>query len=205
MLQKILLALLLVVTMMPAQSGKVTDQYLVSLPSGWMQVPADGMDLLTQDLKFTAVPHADQKFSYLYQRISRDSLFTLPYILVQVNDAPRMTAKELKSFGTKNFNLDPATNILWGLRDSTLEVIIPTSHGSINVFCYSSKRDYRANKEQFVEIIRSMRLQPPFVYQESVLRDLPLVDYIFRDYRVNGLLITLFIAMLIVARLRVKK
>jgi hypothetical protein len=205
MLRNCILLLCVFTSIVTAQSVKDARIYTVTVPAGWIQASTETVDFLAQDLHYTVLPHADQKHEFLYQRSSHDSLFTLPYILVNINDAPRLTARELKRFGTKNFNLDAETNVLWGLRDSALEVIIPTDHGSINVFCYSSKADYHSTREQLVQIVRSIRVHPSSEYKKSFFRDMPFVDYLFHDYHLNGILIALLIAALIVARARSKK
>jgi hypothetical protein len=200
-----LLVLILLSLVVLAQNVKQPPQFEVTLPAGWMQLSHETGDFLTQQLNYHTSTQPRQPYDYLYQRKSSDSLFTLPYVLVQVHAAPRLTVRELESFGKKNFLYDAQSHYLWGYRDSVIEVIIPTNDGTINLFCYSSKADFPLYKDQFVQILHAVRVQEPLMYRHNFFRDIPMMDHFFHNYNVNGFLILLVIVVLIIARVQSKK
>jgi hypothetical protein len=205
MIRKLLLSLCLLSSVAFTQGSHETSQYMVGLPDGWTQISRETADFLLTELNFPINPHSAQKYDYLYQHKLGDSLFTLPYILVQFNAGARIRSGELKNLGANTFQYDPETHYLWGFRDSTLEVIIPTEQGTINFFCYSSKAGFPTDKAQFVQIIRSVRVNPSIAYKKNILRDLGIISqYFYRDENIHFVLIVSIIA-LIVARFKTRK
>ena len=163
-----------------------------------MKVSKETVEFLVSEKIFPSKMPAYVNYDYLCQLKSNDTLFTFPYILIQINENERLTKSELKSYGSKYFKYDATMNYLWKYSDSTIEVIIPTEKGTINVFCYSSKNNYPIIKNDFDHIVNSIFIHPDIKYSSNFFYDIPILGNIIHSFdSTNILFLTIIIALLI--------
>jgi hypothetical protein len=171
-----------------------------------MEASKETVEFLVSEKILPSKMPAYENYDYLYQLKSNDTLFTLPYILIQINNDKRLTKSELKSYGSKYFKYDAATNYLWKYSDSTIEVIIPTEKGTINVFCYSSKNNYPVIKDNFEQIVNSIFIYPDIKYSSNFFYDIPILrDIIYSFNRMSIFFLIIIIVLLVTRRYKNKK
>ncbi|HVO74849.1 MAG TPA: hypothetical protein VMT35_12550 [Ignavibacteriaceae bacterium] len=204
--KKIILYLFLSVNFGICNNDYRKSEYEISLPEGWIEVSKETADFLIAEENFPSKTPAYEKYDYLYELKSNDTLFTFPYILIQINNSERLTKRELKNYGSKYFKYDAATNYLWKYGDSTLEVIIPTEKGTINIFCYSSKEKFQNSKEEFKDIVNSIFINPKIKYSSNFILEIPILKEIIYSFnKLNLFFLAVIIFLLSARRIKHKK
>ena len=206
MFKKFILFLFLLSNISICSIHKQEKQFEINLPNSWMKVSKETVDFLISEKILPSKMPAYENYDYLFQLKSDDTLFTLPYILLQINENKRLTKSELKSYDSKYFNYDATTNYLWKYGDSTIQVIIPTEEGTINVFCYSSKSKYPIFKKDFEHIINSIFIYPDIKYSSNFFYDIPILgDIIYSFNSTNIFFLTLIIILIVTRKYKYKK
>ena len=72
------------------------NEFSISLPSGWIEMPRDIIDSYEKALSKAAPDFPLQHYDYGFQRISSKNWFEYPYILIQVKNTGRIPENELK-------------------------------------------------------------------------------------------------------------
>lgn len=200
MLSKYFLFLFLLSNIIVCSNQKKENQFEINLPNGWMKISKETVEFLVSEKIFPSKMPAYGNYDYLYQLKSNDTLFSFPYIIIQINDNKRLAESELKSYGSKYFKYDATTNYLWKYSDSTIEVIIPTEKGTINVFCYSSKNNYPIIKNDFKHIVNSIFIYPDIKYSSNFFYNIPVLGDIIYSFIGTKIFFLIIIILLLVTR-----
>jgi|GEM_PF-5022746 hypothetical protein len=114
------------------------QKYYFEEVDGYVQISKETSDFLAKKLNFHISIKSGEKFDYVFQKLTVDSLLAAPYIMVQINESGKMTESALKEFEKYNYKYDAKTHYLWKENGTQLNVMIPTNLGSLNVYCFSS-------------------------------------------------------------------
>ena len=79
------------------QAFETTDDFTISLPAGWHEIPKDVLETLTSNLAQLAPQAPIQVYDYGFQLDAPPEWFQHPYILVQVRNTGRTRPSELES------------------------------------------------------------------------------------------------------------
>jgi len=197
MTKKFFLFIFLISNIILCSNNKKHSEFEMYLPDGWMKLSKETVEFLITGENYPTKTSASDNYDYLYQLKSNDTLFSTPYILVSLNNSGRLRRGELKSYGSKYYKYDAATNYLWKYNESSLEVIIPTEKGTINVFCYSSKENFLKDKNDFKRIVNSIFVNPEIRYSSSFLLDIPVLDKIIKLINTTDIALLVLIIVLI--------
>jgi hypothetical protein len=81
-----------------AETFPTRDDFSVSLPSGWIEAPAEALRNIEAVLSQASQGAMTQKYDYGYQLASANTWFEYPYVLVQVMRRGRVPEGELTQF-----------------------------------------------------------------------------------------------------------
>lgn len=203
MKSKITLVFLFFNTLLFCNNPRQTESFYIELPEGWIQIPGETVQFLIKEVNRPALNPVYENYSYLYQNKSKDTLFTLPYMLIQVSKNGRPDKSELA--GTKGMKSDKDTGYLWSIKDSVINVIIPTEQGTINIICVSSLQDFNDNKAFFKNIINSMIVALDITYKDDFIHNTPVVRDIVKKENFSTILFFILIAVVFAARVYKRK
>lgn len=79
------------------QTFETTDDFTISLPSGWHEIPNDMLRALTLNLAQRAPAAPRMDFAYGYQVAVPPNWFQYPYTLVQIENSGKIPESELES------------------------------------------------------------------------------------------------------------
>lgn len=175
-------------------NSRQTREFYIELPESWIQIPAESVQFLIREMHRPALDPLYAEYTYLYQPETNDTLFTVPNIIIQVNKSGRLLKSDLNN--AKGMKLDRSNNYLWSVRDSSINVIIPTEEGSVNIFCTSDLNGFSANKALFENVIKSIIIAHDLVYKDDFFHNTPVIREIFRkEYRSNLIFILIIIGI----------
>lgn len=80
-----------------ADTFKTDDQFSITLPEGWIEIPTGTLDEYCEALAELA-PNIQQTYDYGFQHTSQDNWFSPPYILIQVKNIGRVPSGKLSQF-----------------------------------------------------------------------------------------------------------
>ncbi len=205
MAKKLLLILFFLSNIIVCSNSRKHNDFDMYLPDSWMKLSKETVEFLVTEKNYPSKISGNDNFDYLYQLKSNDTLFSTPYILVCLNNSERLRRGELKSYGSKFYKYDPATDYLWKYNESSLEVIIPTEKGTINVFCYSTKENFPLIKNDFKRIVNSIFVNPDIKYSSNFLLDIPYLEKFIKSINTTNIFfLTIIIALLLSRRIQKK-
>ena len=70
--------------------------FSISIPSGWVEIPKDTIEVFEKELNKAAPNHPAQHYDYGFQLKSSKKWLEYPYILVQVKNTGRIPESQLK-------------------------------------------------------------------------------------------------------------
>ncbi len=204
-MKKLFLFLYLISNIILYSYDKKQKDFEIVLPCDWVNVTRETAEFLVLQKDYPANDPAYENYDYLFQHKWNDTLFSTPYILICVNYNKRLTKSQLKEYGSDYYRYDPETNYLWKYKESTLEVIIPTEKGTINVFCYSTKTNFSTDKTVFKKIVNSIFVNPDIRYQSNILRDIPIIGKLFETISNTDAVVLVIIVSLFAALYNLKR
>lgn len=205
MKSKTILFLILVLnSIILCNNPRQNEEFYIELPGNWIQIPRQAVNFLVKELNRPAVIDLDfEKYDYLYQFKSNDTLFTLPYMLIQVHNYRRLSKSELMD--TKNFTYDKATGYLWSETDSTINVIIPTEKGTINIYAVSDLRNSVTNKPVLQKMIKSIIVAHDLKYKDDFIHNTPILRDVVKRENLSNIIIITFVIVVLAARIYNRK
>lgn len=177
MIKKIFTILLLMTVIINGQTKKTGCFF--SEPEGYVKVSWETFLFLTNNMEIPLKKHSPQNnFDYMFIKAPVDTLFKLPYIMVQINERGRFRNSDIADLAKNKFRLDYNTNYLWQEGNDHIQVIIPTQFGSINVFCRTSEENFAKDEVLFKKFINSIVIYNDSKYSTNILRDIPVLNKI---------------------------
>jgi hypothetical protein len=177
MIKKIFTILVLLAVTTNGQTKKTGCFF--SETDGFVKVGWDTFLFLANMMEVPIKKNSPQdNFDFMFIKTPVDTLFKLPYIMVQINERGRFSRSDIEDLVKNQFRLDYNTNYLWQEGNDHIQVIIPTQFGSINVFCRSSEADSANDKVSFKKFINSIVLYKGTKYSTNFLRDIPVLNKI---------------------------
>jgi hypothetical protein len=153
----------------------------LSLPDGWVEVPADTLQLLYTEMKRQTPLVEVSKYDYAFQSNAGPPWLTYPYVLVKVRSTGRPTERELeelpavaaKEGAPGPMRYDSAANIVWMSSQSAVKNVgdvggisafIPTQRGFVDVHGYALAADFPRWKPVLEQIASSAVIAPELQY-----------------------------------------
>ncbi|MFA7419155.1 MAG: hypothetical protein WCZ90_05655 [Melioribacteraceae bacterium] len=197
MIKNIFLALILVTVITNSQSKRTKSFF--SETDGYVKVTWDTYLFLANKMEVPLKKNTPQNnFDYMFIKTPVDTLFKLPFIVVQINERGRLRKADLTDFVENRYRLDVQTNYLWKEGSDQLHVIIPTKYGSINIFCRSSVENFAKDKDSFKKFVNSIVLYNDTKYSTNFLRDIPILNRILFESSPLGTVL-FFVAVAFIA------
>ena len=181
-------------------------KYYFNEVDGYIRISKETADFLVDKMKLPIKSQSMDYYDFIFQKFPLDTLWKIPYMRVYINENGRLTKSELKEYGKKYYTYDAYTNYLWQEKNDQLNAIIPTSLGSINIYCYSTKENYQIDKESFKKFINSIMLFPDVKYRESIIRDIPLFnDMFYEGKHLSTIIVFILLIIIYLARKKNKR
>jgi len=158
---------------------KDDHKYFFNEVDGYTRISKETADFLVDKIKLPIKRQSMDNYDFIFQKCPLDTLWKIPYIRVHINENGRLTKSELQEYGKEYYIYDASTNYFWQEKSDQLNVIIPTSLGSINIYCYTTKENFVKDKESFKKFINSILLSRDVKYKTSIIRDIPIINDIF--------------------------
>ncbi len=174
------------------------DQYNIVLPDNWVQVQKGTVNFLCEEMNYPSKARGYGEYTYAYIMKPIDTLFNYPYMLVQINNRGRLSWSEVKEMEPGTLKFDPETYYSWGESDTVFTVIIPTQKGTINIFCYAAKKDFKSDLAVFKGIINSIAESPDLKYKKNIFRDVPVLGKLFWGDNDTGIIVFVFMILSII-------
>jgi len=153
----------------------------LSLPDGWVEVPADTLQVLYTEMKRQTPLVEVSKYDYAFQSNAGPPWLTYPYVLVKVRSTGRPTEQELeelpavaaKEGAPGPMRYDPVANIVWMSSQTAvanvgdvggISAFIPTQRGFVDVHGYALAADFPRWKPVLEQIASGAVIAPELQY-----------------------------------------
>ena len=97
-MKKIITLLCLISISVFADNFQTGDNFSITLPDGWIQIPKETLDEHSEGLAKLSPNIPKQIYDYGFQHTSQETWFSPPYILVQVKNIGRIPSGKLSQF-----------------------------------------------------------------------------------------------------------